>query len=93
MVCIRCKMVVKAELENLGMHYTTAELGEVEVRDNISTEQHDQIKTALLKSGLALMDDAKSVLIQKIHNVIVELIPYSEKPLAIKFSEYFSQKL
>lgn len=93
MVCIRCKMVVKAELENLGLHYTTVELGEVEVRENISTKQHDQIKTALLKSGLELMDDKKSVLIQKIKNVIVELVHYSEEPLAIKFSEYLSQKL
>ncbi|MGZ8517617.1 MAG: helix-turn-helix domain-containing protein [Chitinophagaceae bacterium] len=93
MVCIRCKMVVKAELENLGLHYTTVELGEVEVRENISTEQRDQFKVALLKSGLELMDDKKSVLIQKIKNVIVELVHYSEEPLTIKFSEYLSQKL
>ncbi len=93
MVCIRCKMVVKAELENLGLHYTTVELGEVEVREIISTEQHDQFKVALLKSGLELMDDKKSVLIQKIKNVIVDLVHYSEEPLPIKFSEYLSHKL
>jgi len=93
MVCIRCKMVVKAELEKLGLHYTTVELGEVEVMENISDEQHDLFRTALLKSGLELMDDKKSVLIQRIKNVIVELIHYSEEPLAINFSEYLSQKL
>lgn len=93
MVCIRCKMVVKAELEKLGLHFTTVELGEVEVMENISKEQHDLFKVAILKSGLELMDDKKSVLIQKIKNVIVELIHYSEEPLAINFSEYLSQKL
>ena len=93
MVCIRCKMVVKAELEKLGLHYIVVELGEAEIMENISVEQHDQFKDALLKSGLELLDDKKSVLIQKIKNVIVELIHYSEEPLAINFSDHLSQKL
>jgi AraC-like DNA-binding protein len=93
MVCIRCKMVVKAELSKLGMGFKTVELGEVEIDENISPEQRDQLKTGLLKSGLELMDDKKSVLIQRIKNVIVELVHYSEEPLAIKFSEYLSEKL
>ena len=59
----------------------------------ISEVQHDQFKEALLKSGLELLDDKKSVLIQKIKNVIVELIHYSEEPLAINFSDHLSQKL
>ena len=93
MVCIRCKMVVKAELTKLGLHYTTVELGEAEILENISTEQHEQFKAALLKSGLELMDDKKSVLIQQIKNVIVELVHYSEEPLTINFSDFLSQKL
>ena len=93
MVCIRCKMVVKEELTKLGLHYSTVELGEAEILENISARQHDQIRTALLKSGLELMDDKKSVLIQKIKNIIIELVHYSEEPLAINFSEFLSQKL
>jgi len=86
-------MVVKDELTKLGLHYASVELGEAEVLENISVEQHDQFKAALLKSGLELMDDKKSVLIQKIKNVIVELAHYSEDPLIINFSEYLSRKL
>jgi AraC-like DNA-binding protein len=93
MVCIRCKMVVKEELTKLGLHYTSVELGEAEVRENMSLEQHDQFKTALLKSGLELMDDKKSILIQKIKNVIIELVHYSEEPLTINFSEFLSEHL
>jgi AraC-like DNA-binding protein len=93
MVCIRCKMVVKAELAKLGLNHIMVDLGEVEVQETISEEQLVQIKSALLKYGLELMDNKKSVLIQKIKNVIVELVHYSEEPLAIKFSEYLSQKL
>ena len=93
MVCIRCKMVVKDELTKLGLHYTTVELGEADIMEKISTEQHEQIKKALLKSGLELMDDKKSVLIQQIKNIIIELVHYSEEPLAINFSDYLSHKL
>ena len=93
MVCIRCKMVVKTELEKLGLHYIVVELGEAEIMEDISAAQHDQFKVALLNSGLELLDDKKSVLIQKIKNAIVELIHYSEEPLAINFSDHLSQKL
>lgn len=93
MVCIRCKMVVKAELEKLKLHYTIVELGEAEIIEDITKEQQDNFREALLKSGLELMDDKKSILIQKIKNVIVELIHYSEEPLAINFSNYLSEKL
>lgn len=93
MVCIRCKMVVKEELKRLGLHYVSVELGEVEIMEDISVEQHDQFRAALLRSGLELMDDKKSVLIQKIKNVIVELVHYSEEPLTINFSDHLSQKL
>ena len=93
MVCIRCKMVVKEELTKLGLPPTVVELGEVEITETISAGQREQIRTALLKSGLELMDDKKSILIQKIKSVIIELVHYSEEPLAINLSEYLSQKL
>jgi AraC-like DNA-binding protein len=93
MVCIRCKMVVKDELEKLGLHPTRVDLGEAEILENISLLQHDQFRDALLKSGLELMDDKKSVLIERIKNIIIELVHYSEEPLVVKFSEFLSQKL
>jgi len=93
MVCIRCKMVVKYELTKLGLHYTTVELGETDIMEDISPDQLKQFKAVLLQSGLELIDDRKSNLIQKIKNVIIELVHYSEEPLSIKFSEYLSQKL
>jgi AraC-like DNA-binding protein len=93
MVCIRCKMVVKAELAKLGLHYTSVELGETEILEEITSAQLEQFKVALLKSGLELMDNKKSILIQKIKNVIIELAHYSEEPLTLKFSEFLSQKL
>ncbi len=93
MVCIRCKMVVKAELTNLGIDYTSVDLGEAELKEKISEIKYEELRVALQKSGLELMNDKKSVLIQKIKTVIIELVHYSEEPLAVKFSEYLSEKL
>lgn len=93
MVCIRCKMVVKETLAKLGLNYTVVKLGEAEIMETVTAELHDQIKSELLNSGLELMDDKKSVLIQKIKNVIIDLVHYSEEPLKIKLSEFLSQKL
>ena len=66
MVCVRCTMVVKSELDKLGLHYTRIELGETEILEDISTEQIDCLKVALKTTGLELMDDKKNILVEKI---------------------------
>ena len=93
MVCIRCKLVVKDVLTRLGLKYIIVELGEAELVENISSDQREQLRAGLLQSGLELMDDKKSVLIQKIKNIIIEMVHYSEEPLTINFSQFLSEKL
>ena len=93
MVCIRCKMVVKSELENLGVHYTTVELGEVEIMEDLSPEKQERLSIALKKTGLELMDDKKSILVEKIKAVIIELVHYQEDQLKVNLSDYMSEKL
>ena len=93
MVSIRCKMVVKSELDKLGLRYGVVDLGEVEIRENLSDELRDQLKTALLKSGLELMDDKKAILVEKIKNVIIEMVHYEDELPKENFSDYLSEKL
>ncbi|MFA5329790.1 MAG: AraC family transcriptional regulator [Prolixibacteraceae bacterium] len=93
MVSIRCKMAVKSALDKLGIHHVKVELGEVEIMENITDEQRDQLKANLLKSGLELMDDQKAILIEKIKNVIIEMIHYSDELPKINFSTHISEKL
>lgn len=93
MVSTRCKMVVKDELKKLGLHYIFVEMGVVDIMEDITNEQREQIKEALAKSGLELMDDKKSVLIEKIKNVIIELVHYGDELPKTNFSDYLSQKL
>ena len=93
MVCIRCTIVVKSELEKLGLHYTTVELGEAEITDNISKDQLDTLKVALKMTGLELMDDRKKILVEKIKTTIIELIHYNDEQIKINLSDYLSEKL
>ena len=94
MVSDRCKMAVKEELKKLGLHFIVVDLGEVEVMETISADQREQLKTALLISGLELMDDKRAVLIEKIKNAIIEMVHHSnEGMMKINFSDYLSQKL
>jgi AraC-like DNA-binding protein len=93
MVSIRCKMMVKSELDKLGLHYIMVDLGEVEIKENIATEQRDQLRIALLKSGLELMDDKKAILIEKIKNVIIEMVHYADEYPKTNFSDYLNKKL
>jgi AraC-like DNA-binding protein len=86
-------MVVMTELEKLGLHYKNVELGEVEMLEEISPQKLEQFKSGLLKSGLVLMDDKKSVLIQRIKNTVIETVHYAEEPLLVNFSVYLSEKL
>jgi AraC-like DNA-binding protein len=93
MVSNRCMMAVKEELKKLGLHFILVELGEVEVMENISTEQREELKRGLLTSGLELMDDKRAVLIERIKNTIVEMVHRSDEVIKINFSDYLSEKL
>jgi AraC-like DNA-binding protein len=93
MVSLRCKMVVKEELRKLGLHFIVVDLGEIEIMEDISDQQREELKTALLNSGLELMDDKRAVLIEKIRNVIVEMIHYADELPKINYSDYISEKL
>ena len=93
MVSIRCKMIVKAELEQLGLHYGAVDLGEANVREDVTLAQRDQLRSALLKSGLVLMDDKKSLLVERVKALIVEMIHYADELPPIKKSIYISEKL
>ncbi|HMG81747.1 MAG TPA: AraC family transcriptional regulator [Ferruginibacter sp.] len=86
-------MIVKEKLKELELPYTVVNLGEVELTKNITQQQRELLKKALLKSGLELMDDKKAILIEKIKNAIIEMVHYSDELPATNFSDYLSKKL
>jgi AraC-like DNA-binding protein len=93
MVSIRCKMAVKDVLKKLGLHFIVVDLGEVEIMEDISTEQETAVKVALLEIGLELMEDKKAILIEKIKNLITEMIHHLIEVPKVNYSDYISEKL
>jgi len=93
MVSLRCKMLVKEELNKLGLKYVLVDLGTVEIMGDLTQEQHDQLKANLLQSGLELLDNKKSILIEKIINVIVQMIHYTDEVPKENYSDFISEKL
>jgi transcriptional regulator GlxA family with amidase domain len=93
MVSLRCKMVVKEELRKLGVEYVGLELGMVELAERITPEQHEQLRDNLLLYGLVLLDDSKSILIEKIKNIIIGMIHHSDEIPTVNYSVYISERV
>ena len=93
MVCIRCKMLVKAEIEAQGLQYESVEIGEAVITDPVLPAQLSALNSVLKKAGLEIMDEGKSQLVERIKAVVVELIHYSEEPLRVNFSHFLAAKL
>jgi YesN/AraC family two-component response regulator len=86
-------MAVKFELEKLGLHHTSIELGETEIMEDLSAEQLDNLSTSLKKIGLELLDDKRYIMVEKIKTVIIELVHYNEDQIKTNLSDYLSKKL
>jgi AraC-like DNA-binding protein len=93
MVSLRCKMVVRNELERLGLAYDSIDLGVVELKEDITPIQRDEFRRNLLRSGLELLDDKKSILIERIKCLVIEMVHYSDELPATNYSDYVSDKL
>jgi len=93
MVCIRCQIAVKSELEKFGLHHTRVELGETEIMEDLSEEQLDNLNTSLKKIGLELLYDKKSIIVEKIKTIIIELVHFNEDQIKTNLSDYLCAKL
>lgn len=93
MVCNRCKMVVKSTLENLGIHPVRVELGEIELRENDISHVKEQLREELQAVGFDLLDDKRTKTIEKVKNVITDLVQNKDNRLQTTLSDYLSDQL
>jgi len=90
MVCARCKMVVKSEFEKLGLQTISVELGEVELQNEINDSQKEVLLKNLQILGFDLLDDKKTKTIEKVKNLIVDLVHHKNK---VNLSDYLVENL
>lgn len=93
MVSLRCKLLVKDELQKIGIDYVCVDLGTVDMKEDMPPDKKMILAENLRRSGLELLDDKKAILIEKIKNVVTEMIHYTDELPKVNFSEYLSEKL
>lgn len=93
MVCSRCKMVVKSELEKAGLTPLSIELGEVNIEGEPSPAEIHMLDENLKHMGFEIIDDRKSRIIEQIKNTIISLIHHNDELLNVNLSDYLSAKL
>lgn len=94
MVCDRCKKVVKEELESIGLEVTRIELGDIEIGQELDSNQITQVRQLLEKNGFELLDDQRQALVEQLRTLLIEEIQHlkGNKPDSQNFSDYLSQK-
>lgn len=93
MVCNRCIIVVKTELEKLGFHPVNLTLGEVELEKEINESEKSIINNHLQSFGFELIDHKKSRIIEKIKNIIIDLVHHQNNEAKTNLSDILSGKL
>jgi AraC-like DNA-binding protein len=93
MVCNRCKMIVKSELEKLGVHIVSLELGEVELSQPLNPEQKLKISEQLALYEFELIDDHKSKIIEKVKTLIIDLVHHKNAELKLNLSELIAKHI
>nr|WP_235832063.1 AraC family transcriptional regulator [Flavobacterium ranwuense] len=88
MVCNRCIMVVKSELEKFGLHAISVELGEVEISEDLNKRKEQELNEKLVALGFEIIDDKKSRVVEKVKNLIVELVHFKDNRFKTNLSDY-----
>ncbi len=93
MVSLRCKLIVQQQLDKIGIQYLSVDLGVVETVNSIPSYQMDELRESLQLVGLEILENKKNILIDKIKNVIIEMIHCSKDELKVNHSEFIRNKV
>lgn len=93
MVCNRCILVVRQELEKLGLHVEAIKLGEVTLLEKISAQQRESIAEVLEPLGFELIDDKRSQLIAQIKAVVIQWVREQDGMRTANLSDILAGKL
>jgi AraC-like DNA-binding protein len=85
-------MIIKDHLDKYSISYTYADGGEIETHEELSEEHLSRLEIALSRYGIELLSDEKSRLVQRIKNLLMELV-YDNKHQQKTLSHYLTEKL
>jgi AraC-like DNA-binding protein len=86
-------MFVRSELDRLGFCGVSVEVNEIQTADDLSSIQYDKLRMVVQQAGIELFENRKDVLVQRIKQLIMEVVYYSEEPLVYNMSTYLCEQL
>jgi AraC-like DNA-binding protein len=93
MVCRRCVDAVQKVFTEAGYSVHHISLGEILLGDEPDDEALNKIDSELTQLGFELIDDRRSRIIEKIKNLIVNLVHHSNEPLNLNVSDYLAREM
>jgi AraC-like DNA-binding protein len=78
MVCDRCKAIVIDATKKAGVSYEKVSLGELHLSQDMTLSQFVRLKELLKKSGLELLDHRQNAIVEKLLNIIDDLVNFPE---------------
>lgn len=92
MVSERCKLFVENELRNVGLCFTTVDLGVIDIAGGWTQEQREELEKRLIAGGLEIMINRKSAIIEKTEAIIKEMVNDLDEVPKGNYSEYLSER-
>ncbi|HZJ58615.1 MAG TPA: AraC family transcriptional regulator, partial [Chitinophagaceae bacterium] len=93
MTTVPSQKQVKSIVEKLGLQLVSIDIGEIEVGEILSAQQYEKLKESLHQNDFEMISGKENILTEKIKNVVIEMIHYSDEMPVIKYSSYISSKL
>ena len=93
MTTVPSQKQVKSIVEKLGLQLVSIDIGEIEVGEILSAQQYEKLKESVHESDFEMISGKENILTEKIKNVVIEMIHYSDEMPVIKYSSYISSKL
>lgn len=93
MVCNRCKQAVRSTLEEVGLHPVQVELGEVKLQEEDISSVKDTLVKKLQNQGFDLLDDKRTQTIEKVKNLITDLVQNKSNNIEMNLSDYLAKEL
>ncbi len=93
MVCNRCIMVVENELAKLNLHVKHISLGQVEIEEELTKAETRQLASNFSALGFELIDDKRTVIIEQVKHLVLDLIRNQDNDTNLNLSEIISKEV
>lgn len=87
------KKILEDRFNELNIQYKTLGFGEIELIKKLTSDEYDALNASLNDYGIVIVENEKSILVQKIKDVIRDMVFNEDTNVNVKSSVYLSKIL